>query len=552
MRFLLLISLLALSACAKKSEVDLIATIGDLELSQQEFEYAFTDFYNRTGRAINVNDLSKQQILGSEVNRLAVVQYALDEGISELPRNILEKERIRQKVVINRVINDLYLDTLRVSEQEVRQLFYDFNTYVRASHLYAGSYSEAVALKERVEQGESFESIAKEVFSTPYLANNGGDLGFFTVDEMDIMLEKAAFRAKKGDVVGPVRTSTGFSVVKVTDKSIRPLITEFEYANQKARFESFAMDQKRRLFRRKYLEDFSSNTQLDQVFWQQLVAAFEADKQAFIRGDGEWSLDFNTSNDIKYKGEALDIDWINAAFRVSTQNERARVDSEEALRDFVIGLAFRAYHLSKEKSLSQEDKAYIAESFKRTWHAHLQKEVRDEVLVNLELPDDSLRAFYNKDPRLFDAELELNLKRIRTRTKSEAEQATKKLKAGEDFLDVLSSYTMSNEDLIMEGALGWMPISSFGTLAQKLKDIQEGDIVGPLEFQSGEWLVFVCEGRKDSHPQSFEAAKEQVEAAVLGLWHQRAMNALIEKTKQKHNVWMDMEKLYNLNFSHLQ
>lgn len=53
--------------------------------------------------------------------------------------------------------------------------------------------------------GESFEALAEEVFTNPYLANNGGDIGEFTVDEMDIAFENAAFALNVGDVSAPVK-----------------------------------------------------------------------------------------------------------------------------------------------------------------------------------------------------------------------------------------------------------------------------------------------------------------------------------------------------------
>jgi peptidyl-prolyl cis-trans isomerase C len=45
----------------------------------------------------------------------------------------------------------------------------------------------------------------------------GGDLGYFTRNKMVKEFEDAAFSAKKGDIVGPVKTQFGWHIIKVTD-----------------------------------------------------------------------------------------------------------------------------------------------------------------------------------------------------------------------------------------------------------------------------------------------------------------------------------------------
>lgn len=546
-----IIILLSVVSCAPEKNEAIVAQIGDFSVSEESFEYAFADFYRRTGRSISVNSLSKKQILESEINKLALVQYAYDEGIADHPDNQLEKERIRQKVIINRVIQTNYLDTLSVSEQEVRQLFYDFNTYVRASHLYAPNLDQANELMNRLEAGESFESLAGEIFENPYLAKNAGDLGYFTVDEMDISLEKAAFRAKMGEIVGPIKTAMGYSIVKVTDKNIKPLITEYEFANRKPRFENFALDQKQKLFKLQYVSDFARNLEIDPSYLQDLLDAYANDPLGFQQAD-EWTLPSIPKNAFKYEGNTLDTELFNQVFELTTMNERNAVQGQESFKEFIQGIAFRVYHIERSSDFNQEDWNYVDASIERTWHARLQNEVKNHLLATLRIPEDSLKNFYQQDPSIFDAPLTLKLKRIRTRNKQDAEQAVSELKQGISFMQVLKTYTAFNQDLISEGQMGWVKITDLGTLASKVKEMEEGDIAGPLEYQSAEWLILVCEARKEPHPQSFDQAKEDVEGTLLALWHQKAIKEVIQKTKNRHEVWRDIDKVSTIKLTHLQ
>ncbi len=64
---------------------------------------------------------------------------------------------------------------------------------------------------------KSFAQVAKKESQDPGSAANGGDLGFFGRGSMVKPFEDAVFAAKKGDIVGPVKTDFGYHVIEVTD-----------------------------------------------------------------------------------------------------------------------------------------------------------------------------------------------------------------------------------------------------------------------------------------------------------------------------------------------
>ena len=72
------------------------------------------------------------------------------------------------------------------------------------------------ALKERIVAGESFEELAREASDDPGSADKGGALGFIERGIMDPAFEEAAFALAPDDVGGPVRSSFGWHLVKVT------------------------------------------------------------------------------------------------------------------------------------------------------------------------------------------------------------------------------------------------------------------------------------------------------------------------------------------------
>ena len=71
--------------------------------------------------------------------------------------------------------------------------------------------------------GKDFAELAKEYSKDPGSAVHGGDLGWFTKGRMVPAFEAAAFRAKPGEIVGPVRTQFGLHIIKVLARDARDI-----------------------------------------------------------------------------------------------------------------------------------------------------------------------------------------------------------------------------------------------------------------------------------------------------------------------------------------
>jgi hypothetical protein len=105
--------------------------------------------------------------------------------------------------------------------------------YVRAQHILLkapeGEDTDSVqalagALVKRARGGESFDRLARDYSADPSSKDRGGDLGYFAEGMMVESFEKASFGAQPGTIVGPVRTTFGYHVIKVNErgsKSVR-------------------------------------------------------------------------------------------------------------------------------------------------------------------------------------------------------------------------------------------------------------------------------------------------------------------------------------------
>jgi peptidyl-prolyl cis-trans isomerase C len=90
-------------------------------------------------------------------------------------------------------------------------------TSVKASHILVDTKEEADSIKSQIDNGASFEAMAKKYSKCPS-GQDGGDLGYFKRGQMVKSFEDSAFTLPVGKVSDPVKTQFGWHLIKVIDK----------------------------------------------------------------------------------------------------------------------------------------------------------------------------------------------------------------------------------------------------------------------------------------------------------------------------------------------
>src|SRR5580698_199415 len=91
---------------------------------------------------------------------------------------------------------------------------------VHARHILVETEDEAKAIEEELKKGADFAELAKKKSKDPGAAD-GGDLGFFTKEQMVPEFSAAAFALEPGKISDPVKTQFGWHVIKVEEKRNR-------------------------------------------------------------------------------------------------------------------------------------------------------------------------------------------------------------------------------------------------------------------------------------------------------------------------------------------
>jgi peptidyl-prolyl cis-trans isomerase C len=106
---------------------------------------------------------------------------------------------------------------------------------VHARHILVETEDEAKAVAEELKKGADFAELAKKKSKDPG-ASDGGDLGFFTKDQMVPEFSAVAFALEPGKISDPVKSQFGWHIIKVEEKRSR---TAPEFEQVKGQIETY-------------------------------------------------------------------------------------------------------------------------------------------------------------------------------------------------------------------------------------------------------------------------------------------------------------------------
>ena len=228
------------AAAAKAQSDPIVIAAGDLEIRQSEFESAlrtlppeYQQYASGPGKRQFAEDYLRMKMLAAE---------GMKHGLDKDPDVIRQLNLMRENLVANAQLQRIEKEIAIPEEQLRKEYEENKNQYeqVAAKHIliaFKGSpaaqagkpelteeqaKAKAEELKAQIAAGTAFEELAKKESDDLGSGSQGGSLGEFGRGQMVPEFEKAAFEAKVGEVVGPVRTQFGYHLIKVESHEHTP------------------------------------------------------------------------------------------------------------------------------------------------------------------------------------------------------------------------------------------------------------------------------------------------------------------------------------------
>jgi peptidyl-prolyl cis-trans isomerase D len=153
----------------------------------------------------------------------SALKTLVDEGVPAGLNEAVVRNFIRTQLLKKKLTEALTKDLPKEEEQ------------VWARHILVATEAEAKAVLDRLNKGEDFAKIAKELSTDTSNKDKGGDLGWFGPGQMVSEFEKAAYALKVGEISQPVKTTYGYHIIQLLGRQIHPYTaSEYDQAKSKA------------------------------------------------------------------------------------------------------------------------------------------------------------------------------------------------------------------------------------------------------------------------------------------------------------------------------
>lgn len=204
-------------------ENKVLAIVAGEEVTEKDLN-DFMENVPQEQQAYRTNPQFRQQCLEQLIALRMFTKLGEEEKLDETEefKKIMEGARkdILAQMMVSKTVQDI-----TVTDEEAENYYktnkaqFSKGETVRAKHILTDSEEKCAEILKAVESGEkTFEDAAKE-YSTCPSGQRGGDLGEFGKGQMVPEFEKAAFGAEIGKLVGPVKTSFGYHLIRVEAKS---------------------------------------------------------------------------------------------------------------------------------------------------------------------------------------------------------------------------------------------------------------------------------------------------------------------------------------------
>ncbi len=215
------------AATANAAEEDpVVARVNGVDIRQSDLAFAEEEI---GGNMPTIPPEQKRDYLINYLVDVIVLSQAADkQKLGDRPD---VKRRIafdRNRLLMEALLQDAGKASLsedaehKVYDEAVKQVKNEEEVHAR--HILVPTEDEAKAILAQLKGGADFAALAKEKSKDPGAAE-GGDLGYFTKEQMVPEFAEVAFKLDKGQLSDPVKTQFGWHIIKVEDKRVRPTPT---------------------------------------------------------------------------------------------------------------------------------------------------------------------------------------------------------------------------------------------------------------------------------------------------------------------------------------
>jgi parvulin-like peptidyl-prolyl isomerase len=534
----------------------IVGEAGGQKVTATEFRDRFQKYLATSGDRDNI--LVREIILNNMLNEKLIFDDLHKRGLDNDSTYHRKMEAVTGQALLDGYAKSVSVDTIGVSEKELWDEFRVSNSRASARYVYAKSEAEAKKLKMRLQGGEPFEKIAREVFVDPRLADSGGSVGYIGYGEMERNFEAAAFSLPVGVLSEPTKLRVGWAIIRVDDRVENPLLSEMDYAKMVPKLTQAVRERKARALIKKVSDEAAA--ELKPEFNEKAVEALLSSWGILKEDRGappiedlikRISPDVSREHLVSFRNASWTIaDVVSRADRLPDKYLR-KVRTADDVKDVVVGLAARDVLLDRARRAGLDQNEGVLRQVNGQRDVFLLKRWEQTVVDTVRagsIEESEIVSYYNENKETFASAPEVNVGEILVRYRSEADSLMKLLRRGANFSDLARRNSIRPWAAERGGELGYGTRSRYDPFGEEFFSEKVGALLGPLTVGPF-FAIFKILGKMEGHPKSLEESRYDIVNQLLPMKKRKAYEAALSGLRIRGGASIDMEALGNVTIS---
>jgi len=547
---------LIIITCAKQEPEPIIARAGNTTIPLSEFR----DRYELTPHTMLTKDAqrNRRQVLISLLGEKILAEEAYHRNLTEDEKFKTYSEQMEKEAIVEALFEREVASKIQISDEEVKQGFMLSQSELEVQVLSFDNIEQAREAKRQIETGKSLHQVKREFQTDTFISADSVLTLTMKWGESHPNIAQVAFQLKQNEVSEPVEADGISFVIKLVQKRTNVLITEADYFREAPTIRNKILERKRTTM----LTDFISSLMADkrvkvshEIF---NFVAGELEKfypieassttSANIQKPKEFSLDSLKNQSLADRLNDTfarfndGLSWTVGDFikKLSVSPFRLSYKSSQSFRTSLSHVIRRMIEL---ESLAQKGReaglqnGYYVRYQKKMWDdAYLAQQLRQAILDTVTISDEEARYFYNHHQNNYTGPEMLKLQEILVDDAALADQLFQRIQNGEEIARLARHYNKRELSQNSDGVMGYFTTSALGNIGAVARNLNIGDIGGPVKTEKNQFSVFKVLDMKKAGPLPIAEVWDGVKRDALTDKRLRAIDQLMVKLADKYKI----------------
>jgi len=556
--FILTISVVLFVQCGPDS--DTVATIGDLEISVDEYKEMLKQRYPKIPDLKDIDEKRKKEILDQAIQKKLKYNAALEMNLDEDPEIVETIRKQEENLLGQKYYESVIVDKL-VSEQDI----HDFNVKqgyeFKAAHILIGyknakitadrtkeeAFELAKTVLKKAQGGEDFSQLVFEYSNDPQAKNPNAKFNSFKWGQRVKEYQNTCWEINVGELSDVIETGFGYYIIRLDERIENP---------------NYVMDESLQsiLNIKKIL--YGAVADSGNKMWKQKVEDLKEEKGYNLNKDAvnqiSQLLNKNTKN-VNVKAEDFSeedkkmtlVEWDGGKITFNTiitrySNNLVRVlralQDPSKLQRELQNLSLISMAVSEAKKMGLDEDDIISGNLNKLKEDRMSYLV-EQKMVNeaISFTDEDVKMYYDENPDQFMDPAKREMWEITLKDEATAKKVANLAKKGQDFEKLARRYSTSKYYKDKGGYLGFRSINSRGAISKKAFAMKpNGQISDPFKYKK-EWAVVKTGKVQEKKQRPFKDITKMVEGRLRNELLKEKRNNWNEKLKENFTVKINDE-----------